>query len=219
VFQSPFFSFDGRVSGILFEGIPGGPFDGLVHRAYTDDPSGFEAEVLRLLQEHAPSIYGRVDPTGFGLTRPSDLLQGAITPTVREAWASLDDGRFAVAIGDAWVVNDPIVGQGANLGSHCAGVLADAIVEDLAFDELFCRRVERRMWDMAEAVTQWTNAFLRPPPPHVVDVLGAATADKVVADALVEGFADPQAMWRRVATPDRVAAFLRRSRERHPVPA
>ena len=115
-----------------------------------------------------------------------------------------------MAVGDAWVVNDPITGQGANLGSHCAWVLADAILADVVYDELFCRQVEERMWEMAGPVTDWSNAFLQPPADHVLELLGAATADKAVADALIGGFADPQAMWRRLATPDRAAAFLRR---------
>ena len=213
VFQSPVFSFDGRVSGVLFEGIPGGPFERLVSMRYDDDPAAFEAEVLELFRFHAPSIYERVDPAQFGLTRPVDVLQGAITPTVRRGWIRLDSGTHAVAVGDAWVVNDPLTGQGANLGSHCAMVLADAILADVAYDELFCRQVEARMWEMAGPVTEWSNAFLQPPPDHVLELLGTATADKAVADALIGGFADPQAMWRRLATPERASAFLAGFRE------
>ncbi|MGH9277523.1 MAG: styrene monooxygenase/indole monooxygenase family protein [Acidimicrobiales bacterium] len=208
VFQSPMFSFDGPVSGVLFEGVPGGPFEPLVRMRYEDDPAAFEAAVLGLVRAHAPAIFERVDPAEFGLTRPVDLLQGAITPTVRRAWARLDGGTHAIAIGDAWVVNDPLTGQGANLGSHTAWVLADAIVGEPVYDELFCRQVEAHMWEMAGAVTEWSNAFLRPPAPHVVELLSAATADQGVADAFIGGFADPDAMWRRVATPERAAAFL-----------
>ncbi len=208
VFQSPVFSFDGAVSGVLFEGIPGGPFDPLVRMRPEDDPAAFEAEVLNLFREHAPSIYDRVDHAAFGLTRPLDLLQGAITPTVRRTWIRHHSGTYAIAVGDAWVVNDPLTGQGANLGSHCAWVLADAILADGVYDELFCRQVEERMWQMAGPVTEWSNAFLQPPPDHVLEVLGAASVDRAVANALIGGFADPQAMWRRLATPERSAAFL-----------
>jgi hypothetical protein len=137
VFQSPFFSFDGRVSGLIVEGIPGGPFEPLVHLRYEDDPKGFEATILELLRAHAPAIYERVDPADFGLTRPIDLLQGAITPTVRKAWTRLESGTHAIAVGDAWVVNDPLTGQGANLGSHTAWLLADTIAADLSYDEVF----------------------------------------------------------------------------------
>lgn len=217
VFQSPVFSFDGRVSGVLFEGIPGGPFEPLVHMRYEDGAAAFEAEVLRLFELHAPAIFERVDHAEFGLTRPVDLLQGAITPTVRRTWVRHDTGTYVVAVGDAWVVNDPLTGQGANLGSHCAWVLADAILAETVYDELFCRLVEDRMWHMAGPVTEWSNAFLQPPPDHVLQLLGAATADMAVADALVGGFADPQAMWRRVATPERAAAFLASIRPAEPV--
>ena len=212
VYQSPFWSFEGEVSGLLFSAVPGSPLEALAHLRYEEDPAGFDRMALRLLREHAPAIAERVDPRQFHLTRPLDLLQGAITPTVRHGWARLDGGAFAVAVGDAWVVNDPLTGQGANLGSHCAAVLARSIVEDLAFDEQFCRGVERDMWSFAGPVTAWTNASLQPPPPHVIDLLVAATADKAVADAVVENYNDPPAAWRAVATPERTAAFLARVR-------
>jgi hypothetical protein len=35
---------------------------------------------------------------------------------VRAGWAALPGGKYAMAMGDAWVVNDPVTGQGANLG-------------------------------------------------------------------------------------------------------
>jgi hypothetical protein len=71
------------------------------------------------------------------------------------------------------------------------------------------------MWAVAGPVTAWSNAFLQPPPPHVVDLLAAATAETAVADALIRGFADPL-MWRRVATPERAAAFLASVRTQEP---
>ncbi len=210
IFQAPFFSFDGRVSTIMVEALPGSPLEVLRHLRYEDDPEAFEATLLRLLAEHAPAIRERVDDRHFGLTRPADLLQGAITPTVRRAWARVDDDRYAVAVGDAWVLNDPIVGQGANLGSHSAWTLGRAIVGSETYDESFCRRVEREMWGYAESVTNFTNAFLLPPPAHVVELLGAAASDRDVADALISNFADPPAMWRTIATPEGTRDFLAR---------
>ncbi len=208
IFQAPFFSFDGRVSTILVEAIPGGPLEVMAHLRYEDDPTAFEATLLRLLAEHAPAIRERVDTRQFALTRPVDLLQGAITPTVRRAWAPVDGDRYAMAVGDAWVLNDPIVGQGANLGSHSAWTLEQAIVGAEVYDERFCRRVEREMWAYGESVTNFTNAFLLPPPPHVGELLRAAASDAAVADALISKFADPPAMWRTIATPDGVREFL-----------
>lgn len=212
IFQGTFHSFDGPTSNLLFEALPGGPLQAVMDLKYEDDPGAFNRTVLELVKEHAPSIFERIDQREFGLTRPLDLVQGAITPVVRKAWASLGNGKYAVAVGDAWVLNDPITGQGANLGSHCAEVLAQAIIEDLAYDEWFCRTVEARMWAFAEPVVAWTNAFLQPPPPHVIDLVVAAATDQRVADAFAENFDDPQAMWRSVATQQRTEAFCARAR-------
>ena len=210
VFQAPFHSFEGRVSSILFEAIPGGALEGITRMRYEDDPAGFEATVLDLLRDYAPDIYGRIDRDCFGLTRPLDLLQGAITPYVRRGYTRLSNGRHAVAIGDVHILNDPIVGQGANLASHSAWVLGEAIVHSRDFDESFCRKVEERIWEYAGPVTQWSNAFLQPPSPHALDLMTAAAQDQAVADAFVEGFNRPRRMWQALSTPDGTARFLRR---------
>ncbi|HEX6450900.1 MAG TPA: hypothetical protein VF060_15730 [Trebonia sp.] len=41
-----------------------------------------------------PAVFERVDPAEFRLTGPDDLVQGALTPTVREDYAQLSDGRW-----------------------------------------------------------------------------------------------------------------------------
>lgn len=153
IFQAPVFSFDGRVSAVLVEAVPGGPLEVLRRLRYEDDPVTFEATLLRLLEQFAPELRERVDTRQFGLTRPLDLLQGEITPTVRRAWARLDGDRYAFAVGDAWILNDPIVGQGANLGSHSAWALGEAIVAAEVYDGDFCRDVEHGSWAYAESVT------------------------------------------------------------------
>jgi len=170
VFQAQFYSVEGAVPSLLVEAIPGGPMEPIATMPYEEDPARFEAALLELLAEFATPVYDRIDRKAFGLTRPVDLLQGAITPTVRQAWAPLDGGTFALAVGDTWIQNDPVVGQGANLGSDSAWVMAEAISGASWFDERFCREVEERMWDFARPVTEWTNAALQPPPPHVVGI-------------------------------------------------
>jgi 2-polyprenyl-6-methoxyphenol hydroxylase-like FAD-dependent oxidoreductase len=208
IFQAPFFSFHGRVSVLLFEAVPGGPMDVLARLRYQDDPRHFESTVLHLLERYAPAVRSRVDTSRFGLTRPADLLQGALTPVVRRAWTRLGDGRYALAVGDAWVLNDPIAGQGANLGSHSAWTLAEAIVAGPPYGEDFCRDVERRMWPFAEAVTNFSNALLGAPTPQLVELLGKAAGNPAVADALLDNFADPPAMWDAIGTPEGASRFL-----------
>jgi hypothetical protein len=129
---------------------------------------------------------------------------------VRRPYREVAPGRFVVALGDAYVTNDPIAGQGANLGSACADIVADAICRDVAYDDFFCRGLARRLWAAAEPVVRFSNALLAPPPPHVEAILGAAWQDEAVADAFVDNFAHPDAMWRAIATPVRAAAFLAR---------
>jgi 2-polyprenyl-6-methoxyphenol hydroxylase-like FAD-dependent oxidoreductase len=94
--------------------------------------------MLHQLRVHAPSVFERVNDSAFHLTGPFDLFQGALTPTVRRSSCELTEGRFAVAVGDAWIVNDPVTGQGANLGSASAAELASMIVEHPTYDEGFC---------------------------------------------------------------------------------
>jgi hypothetical protein len=213
VFQAPFLSAAGRVSAVLFEAIPGRGLQPIVERRYDDDPRAFERLVLALLREYAPAIYERVDEREFGLTGPLDVLQGAITPTVRRGYAALEHGgraTHAVAIGDVHVLNDPVMGQGANAASHAAWVLGEAILEGGPFDEPFCRRVEDRIWEYASAVTAWTNAAMLPPPPHAQAIFGAAAQCQGIADEIAENFNDPPRAWANVGSPAGAAAFLER---------
>jgi hypothetical protein len=209
VFQAPFYSFAGRVSSIFVEAIPGGALERIARQRYDDDPVAFETTLLDLLRAHAPRVYERIDWTAFGLTGPLDLLQGAITPTVRRGYAQLDDGTFALAIGDVHVLNDPILGQGANAASHAAWVAGEAILAGGPFDERFCQSVEGRIWEYVRPVTEWTNAALRPPAPHVLDVFKAAARSKEIADEVIDNFNAPARNWEIFSTPRNAATFLR----------
>jgi 2-polyprenyl-6-methoxyphenol hydroxylase-like FAD-dependent oxidoreductase len=209
IFQVPFHTVHGPGGGnILIEAIPGGPLEAVTQMAYDEDPDGFVTAVRELLERVAPPIAERIDRDAFGLRSGLDILQGAITPTVRRPYTQLPSGRMLIGVGDAWVINDPVVGQGANLGSRAAWLLADAILEDRVYDEWFCHVASERMWAAAEPVTNFCNAFLQPPPPHIIDLLGAASQDQAVADALTQGFEHPDRMWRMISSPQRAAATL-----------
>jgi 2-polyprenyl-6-methoxyphenol hydroxylase-like FAD-dependent oxidoreductase len=208
VFTFPFFSRHGRVTAVLFEAIPGGPLEPITRATYEDDLAAFEALMIDLLRTYAPDVHARIDRSQPVITGATDVLQGAITPTVRRPYCEIAPGRYAVAVGDAYVTNDPIAGQGANLGSASAAVLAEAICQDVAYDEWFCQEAARKLWAVAEPVTNFSNSLFVAPPPHVEAILGAASELQPVADAFINGFAHPAAMWRAIATPARAAAFL-----------
>ena len=204
----PFFSRHGVVTGITVEALAGGPLEPIPHASYDDDPAAFEALMVDLIRRYAPSAHERIDRSEFALTGTLDILQGAITPTVRRPYCEIGPGRFVIALGDCYVVNDPIGGQGANVGSTTAAVLAEAICQDVPYDELFCRRVEREMWSVVEPATNFNNSFLLPPEPQADTIFVAASKHQSVANAFCDNFGNPDAMWRSLATPDGAAAFL-----------
>jgi 2-polyprenyl-6-methoxyphenol hydroxylase-like FAD-dependent oxidoreductase len=210
IFQAPFSTFSGRVSAVLFEGIPGQAFEALARLRYEDDPKKFEATVLELLREHAPPIYERVNPKEFGVTGPLDVIQGAVTPTVRRGYTSLANGKFAIALGDIHILNDPIIAQGANTASRCAWILGEALLEDRQIDEAFCHETELRLWEAGRPATEWTNMTLQPPPPYVIELFLSAAQNKALADELVENFNAPERNWEIFRNSEGAERFLAR---------
>jgi hypothetical protein len=206
----PIVTFDGKETALFFEVVPKGAFDALRHLRYDEDPKLFERTVLSLLAEHFPGTRERIDDAVFGLRSPLDVLQGAIVPTVRRAAAQLPNGRWVMAFGDLHVVNDPIMGQGANAASQAAFVLGQAILDEgPVFDGRFCAEVERRMWDWTGKVTEWNNYMLQvPPAANVLQLLLSAAENKAVADIFADNFAQPSANWNILSSFERTKAFL-----------
>jgi 2-polyprenyl-6-methoxyphenol hydroxylase-like FAD-dependent oxidoreductase len=200
---------EGPLMALLFENIPGGDTEVLADISFEDDANAFNRVVLEKLEAHYPSCFERVDRGSFGLLGPTDILQGALTPVVREDYVRLGSGRYAVAMGDAHCVVDPVNGQGANSASYSASVIGAAILEDYAFDEQFCQRVARNRQEFVYAVSDWTNLILNPQP-HVVELLGAMSQNRSLCDAYTRNFNHPDRQWAAVATPERTAAFIAR---------
>ena len=206
-------SFGGQCTAVLVEAVPGGPFDAVVRADFGDDTDLLAKQVLNLITTHTPSLRERIDEREFALTRPIDFLQGALVPTVRHNVAEVADGRYAVAIGDAWIVNDPLTAQGANLGSQQAFQVAQALSAHTGgYDEGFCRALAAVLWHQAQPVVDWTNAFIGEPSPHVLKLLTAASADQRVADAFVANLDRPDAMWHTISAPDHTDEFVTRVR-------
>jgi 2-polyprenyl-6-methoxyphenol hydroxylase-like FAD-dependent oxidoreductase len=208
ILSLPLFSFEPGLTGILFEIKRDGAFEALRHMRYEDDPSRFHATVLGLLRNHAPMIYARLDPHAFALARPLDLCHTAITPTVRRGYVRLPSGMFAVALGDAHVVIDPLIGQGANTASHSAWVLGEAIRDSRVYDEGFCERVEQQICAYALVVSEYSNSRLLPPPPHMGKFMIAAARDQAIANIFANGVNHPDRLWEIVSSPERTAALL-----------
>jgi 2-polyprenyl-6-methoxyphenol hydroxylase-like FAD-dependent oxidoreductase len=208
--EIPIYSAAGHVTALLFENIPGGELEVLAETDYNEDPAGFEKLVLAKTQQYHPATFERVDPDAFRLTDPLDLVQGGVQPVVREDYARLPNGRYVMALGDAHTVVDPVIGQGANCASYSAWELGHTIVEDPNFDERFCRKVADRRRNHVHATADWTNLMIStPPPPHLLQLLGAMAQNQAVADEFTENFSYPDRQWDILATPERVTRYLR----------
>jgi 2-polyprenyl-6-methoxyphenol hydroxylase-like FAD-dependent oxidoreductase len=209
--EIPTFSTDGQVTALLFENVPGGDTEVLADAKYDEDPAAFERLVLEKARTYHPEVFERIDTARFGLTGPEDLLQGAVTPVLREDYAVLPNGRVAIALGDAHSVVDPVVGQGANSASYSAWELGAVITEDPNFDERFAQKVAARRANRVRAISDWTNLMIGlPPAPHLLQLLGAMSQNPAVADEFTDNFNHPERQWDILATPERTSAFLAR---------
>jgi 2-polyprenyl-6-methoxyphenol hydroxylase-like FAD-dependent oxidoreductase len=207
--ELPIYSREGFATALLFEAIPGAELDALVELDPGNGAEAFDAAVLGAVERHFPALRERIDTSAFALQGPSDILRGALTPVVREDWVRLDGGCFAIAVGDAHCVVDPVNGQGANVASFSAWSLGEAILSDYAFDERFCRRVAREREMFVLGAFDWTNAILNPPP-HVLELIGAMVQDKSVCDAYTQNFNHPDRQWDALASAERTASFIAR---------
>lgn len=215
----PTITFDGVANALLMENVPGGDLEELSTLSYTDDPARFRQAVLDKLEKHHPSTYDRVDTARFDLVQPQDLLQGGIVPTVRNTVVELDGGKCAIALGDVHSVVDPMMGQGANVASYAAFVLAEEIVEADALDARFCEKVDLKRQDRVLAAARWTNMMLQPPSQALGMLIGAMSQNQALADEFTENFNYPDRQWDRISTAQRINQWIARMSAPEPVRA
>jgi 2-polyprenyl-6-methoxyphenol hydroxylase-like FAD-dependent oxidoreductase len=188
-FVFPALTLSGPCEIMVFEGVPGGPLD-----CWGDVKTAEQhlERSLAILNRYLPWEAERC--ANVELTDPNGALSGRFAPTVRHPFFRLPSGRPVFGVGDAVVVNDPITGQGANNAAKCAKVYLDAILarESAPFGEDWMTQTFERYWSYAKHVVDWTNSMLTPPPPHILELLGAAGHAQGVASAIVNGFDDPR---------------------------
>lgn len=204
LFMIPALTVTGNCEILFFEGIPGGPLD-----VFADRPGADEhlRRTLELMRTYLPWEYER--SRDAVVTDPGGTLIGGYTPVVRKPVGELPSGNVVFGMADVVVANDPITGQGSNNATHCAEMyLQDMLAHDGPYDRAWMERTFERYWNYAQHVTNWTNAMLQPPPPHVLEIIGAASQNPVVAKRFVNGFADPTDFQHWFMDPDKAAAFL-----------
>ena len=185
----------GPATALLFENRRGGDLEDLMSLDYEADPAAFECRILEALEQHHGSTYRRVDHKRFKLTRPRDLLQGSFTPVTRRPWAELSNGKYLLATGDLRCTMDPVTGQGANLASYGAWMLADHIIAAGGqVDEALCREYERSVAYRTAGTVNFNNAMLDPEP-YLPELMHAMAENADMADDFTRRFACPETLW------------------------
>jgi hypothetical protein len=205
-FVFPALTTTGPCEIMVLEGVPGGPMDCWDGVASADEHL---AKSKWILDTFLPWEAERA--ANIELTDPNGILSGRFAPTVRKPIAHLPSGKVVFGMADTVVLNDPITGQGSNNASKCAKIYLDAIVSQGAspFDEVWMQATFDRYWAYAQYVTGWTNALLRPPPPHVLNIMGAAQSLPPLARRIANGFDEPLDLFPWFAVPEEAEAYLK----------
>lgn len=187
-FVFPALTLGGPCEIMVFEGMIGGPMD-----CWNDikSPAQHLQRSLEILEKFLPWEAERC--RRVELTDANGILAGRFPPTVRDPVLVLPSGRPIFGMADAVVVNDPITGQGSNNAAKCCRVYMDAILAhgDGPFTVSWMEETFATYWNYARYVTDWTNAMLRPPPPHILELFGAAEKNRAIAHAIADGFDNP----------------------------
>jgi len=205
-FVFPSLTTTGPCEIMVLEGVPGGPMDcweGI------SSPAEHLAKSKWILNTFLPWEAERAKHVE--LTDDNGILAGRFAPTVRKPIARLPSGKAVLGMADVVVLNDPITGQGSNNASKCAKVYLDSIIAhgDKPYDQAWMQATFDRYWDYAQYVTGWTNALLQPPPPHVLNIMGAAQQFPVLARRIANCFNEPLDFFPWFAVPEEADKYLK----------
>lgn len=210
--EIPTWTFNGLSTALVCENHIGGDLEILAKTKYDDDPQAFLALMIEKLKKHYPTCADRLDESQFDLANSSlDILQGGVTPTVRNSYIKLENGKIAVALGDVQAVVDPVLGQGANMGSYAAVILGEQIVANDVYDERFMEKVDALRRDRVLSATRWTNFMLEHLgrlSPELLAFIGAIAQHPALAAEFTENFNYPERQWDVFSSPQRTGAWI-----------
>lgn len=209
-FTFPALTTSGPCDIMVFEGVPSGPMD-----CWNDvkSPEAHLAMSKEILEKFLPWEAARC--RDIALTDDNGILAGRFPPTIRHPIATLPSGRQVLGVGDAVCLNDPITGQGSNNASKAATVYLQRIIErgEEAFDAQWMQETFDIFWDYAQWVVSWTNMMLLPPPPHILDIMGAACEQPALANRIANGFDDPRDFFPWFVDPHAAGDYLGQLKE------
>jgi flavin-dependent dehydrogenase len=187
-FVFPALTTSGTCEIMVFEGVPGGPMDCW---ADVKTPQQHLQRSKEILQKFLPWEAERCHH--IELTDEMGIVTGRFSPNVRKPICKLPSGKFILGMADVVVLNDPITGQGSNTASKAAKIYMSRILEhgSKPFDAAWMQQTFDFFWDYAQWVVKWTNSLLTPPPPHILQLMGAATQIPTLARKIANGFNNP----------------------------
>jgi Styrene monooxygenase A putative substrate binding domain len=205
-FVFPALTTSGPCEIMVFEGIPGGPMDCWQGISSPDEHLAKSKWILDTFMPWEGERAKNVE-----LADANGILVGRFAPTVRKPIARLPSGKAVLGMADVVVLNDPITGQGSNNASKCAKFYLDSIIAqgEKPFDQAWMQATFDRFWDYVQYVTGWTNALLQPPPPHVLNIIGAAQGFPVLARRIANGFDEPLDFFPWFAVPEEADRYLK----------
>lgn len=176
---------------INIECVIGGPMD---RWESVRTPADHLAMTRALITEFFPWEAHRF--ADIRLTDDNGTLFGRVAPTIRKAIGVLPSGKTVLGMGDVLVLNDPMTGQGSNNASKGASMYLEAIVArgDADFDRAWMEALAEQYWDYAQWSARFTNSMLVPPPPHVMQFLGACCQNGTLAHQFADSFNDPKSL-------------------------
>jgi flavin-dependent dehydrogenase len=187
-FVFPALTTSGACEIMVFEGVPGGPMD-----CWGDvkTPEQHLQRSKEILQKFLPWEAERCQH--IELTDDMGIVTGRFAPTVRKPICRLPSGKAILGMADVVVLNDPITGQGSNTACKAAKVYMDRILEQGSkpFEAAWMQQTFDIFWNYAQWVAKWTNSLLTPPPPHILQLMGAATQIPALARKIANGFNNP----------------------------
>jgi hypothetical protein len=187
-FVFPALTTSGACEIMVFEGVPGGPMD-----CWSDvqNPAQHLQRSKEILQKLLPWEAERCH--NLSLTDDNGILVGRFAPTVRKPICKLPSGALALGMADVVATNDPITGQGSNTASKAAAIYLRRILErgNKPFDAAWMQQTFDAFWDYAQWVVRWTNSLLTPPPPQVLQLMGAASQIPQLASKIANAFNNP----------------------------
>jgi hypothetical protein len=168
-FAIPAYCETGPCHVLCMEGFLGGPLDKFEG---VRDPM----EILRLTREiferWLPWERGRWDDVR--LTDDGGAICGGFAPSVREAVATLPNGKSVMAFGDAFVLLDPLTAQGANMHLKNVPLLLERIAGASGkFTRTWMKETTDLIWERSKRVDAVLEQYLNPLP-HLWDIFRAA---------------------------------------------